>query len=421
MSAARTIDPAFSVMPDAKPSHHDAPWLTKAIVYAPLVAATALAKFSLPGLTSIGGMLIPVVIVVLALGLATGRLWPVPKRFAIFLLMLSVLSLVQVLRGDRFSIPSLILMAVYCFAYVPAAYDGVVTNKDAERFFRNLTFTIAVAGIVQFGLQFVAGVGVAFPIEHFVPESFRTQGYNDMNVLSYGSNIYKANGFVMLEPSVFCQLSALGLTAELIHKSRGWRLAAYAGAIVVSYSGTGLLILAVTLPMLLVLHRRWDLLVRGLVLVALLAVLVEPLHLDVTLRRMTEFNSSGSSAFLRFVGWMTLFADKLWTDPARALLGYGSGSFFDMSIGYRAGEMAHAKIIFEFGVLGALLYFTFICYCVMNAQTPLVLRIGLLVAYFMNAAYSPSVTGIACSLLLWPGPVPSPLPAPSRRQAVQHA
>lgn len=420
MSAARTIDPAFTTVPHARRSHRHASWPTKAIVYAPLLAATVLAKFSLPGLSAVG-ILFPAVILALVIGLGTGRLRPVPVRFAFCLLLLSLLSLVQVLRGETFSMPSLMLMAVICLAYVPSAYDGAVTNEDAERFFRNLSLTIAVAGIVQFGLQSVAGTAVAFPIEHFVPDSFRTHGYNDMNVLSYGSHIYKATGFVMLEPSVFSQLCALGLTAELVYRSRGWRLAAYAGAIVVSYSGTGLLILAVTLPMLLVLHRRWDLLIRGLLLLALLAVLIEPLHLDVTLRRFGEFNSTGSSGFVRFVGWMTLFADKLWTEPARALLGYGSGSFFDMSAGYRAGEMAHAKIIFEFGVLGALLYFTFICYCVMSARAPLVLRVGLLVAYFMNAAYSPSVTGIACSLLLWPGqPAPPPGELP-QRQAVKHA
>src|SRR5262249_19689194 len=134
--------------------------------------------------------------------------------------------------------------------------------------------------------------------------------YNSMARLSYSLGIYKATGFVMLEPSVFCQLCAIGLTAELVYKSRVWRLAGYAAAIVLSYSGTGLLILAVTLPMMVILHRRWDLLIRGLILLAVLALLIEPLHLDVTLRRATELSSSGSSGFQRFVGWINLFADK---------------------------------------------------------------------------------------------------------------
>ena len=92
----------------------------------------------------------------------------------------------------------------------------------------------------------------------------------------------------------------------------------------------------------------------------------------------------------------------MWNEPARALLGYGAGSFFDAAAGYRAGEMAHAKIVFEFGVIGALFYFAFIFYCLLGSRAPIVLRIGIIVAYFMNGAYSPSVTGFATSLLLWP-------------------
>lgn len=418
MTAARSIDLNFASVPHAGALAEYTRWPTKAIVYAPLVAATVLAKFAFPGLPAIG-LLFPVVMLAIVIGLASGRLRPVPGRLALFLLMVSVLVMVQVLRGEMFSFNSLFMMLVICFSYVPAAYDGVVRHEDAQRFLCNLSVTIALAGILQFCLQFVAGAPAAFPIEHFVPEAFRTHGYNDMAVLSYGSHIYKATGFVMLEPSVFCQLCAIGLTAELVYRSRTWRLLAYAAAIVVSYSGTGLLILAVTLPMLLILHRRWDLLIRGLLLLAVLALLVEPLNLDVTMRRAGEFSSAGSSGFQRFVGWTTLFADKLWTDPARALLGYGPGSFFDMAVGYRAGEMAHAKIIFEFGVIGALLYFGFICFCLASSKAPVVLRAAVFVAYFMNAAYSPSVTGFALSLLLWPAPID---PAQPREPgAVRHA
>ncbi|HMN45097.1 MAG TPA: hypothetical protein PKE27_11010 [Povalibacter sp.] len=408
MAAAQTVNHAlgsqFVAASAAAPRRAGSVWLTRVIVFTPVVFATLLAKFTLPGLNipSIG-MLFPMVIIAVAAGLATGRLQPVPMRLALFLLMLSVLALIQIWRGEVFSLPSLAMMAVLGFAYVPAARRGTVTQEDALRFFCNLTALIALAGVIQFTLQFVGGKAFAFPIETFVPDWLRTRGYNDIAPLYYGAKIYKATGFVMLEPSVFCQLCALGLTAELVHRNRGWRMAAYAAGIVVSYSGTGLLILAVTLPVLVILYQRWDLLLRGLLLLAVLALLVEPLNLNVTLNRASEFSSSGgSSAFIRFVGWMNLFADKLWTDPARALFGYGAGTFFSAAEVYRAGEMAHAKIFFEFGVVGGLLYFVFLFYCFLSSRAPLALRIGVLAAYFMNGAYSPSVTGIATSLLLWP-------------------
>lgn len=404
MTTARTFDASLVARPAvARSGAVLAEWPTRVIVFTPLVTATLLAKFApLAPMVPAIGLLFPVIMMALVAGLITGRLKAVPARFALFLLMVSVLSLIQVWRGDLFSLASLAMMSVLGLAYVPAVREGSVSHDDAIRFFCNLSVVIALAGILQFGLQFIGGTALAFPIETFVPDALRTQGYNDMARLHYGSDIYKATGFVMLEPSVFCQLCALGLSAELISKSRTWRLIAYVGAIVVSYSGTGLLILAVTLPLIVILHRRWDLLFRGLLLLAVLALLIEPLNLSVTLSRAGEFSSEGSSGFARFVGWQQLFADRLWTSPQRALLGYGSGSFFDAAAGYAAGEMAHSKIIFEFGVLGALLYFAFIFYCLLGSRAPLVLRAGIMVAYFMNGAYSPSVTGFATSLLLWP-------------------
>lgn len=396
-----------------------ADWPTRAIVFAPFVTATLLSKFAplAPGIPPIG-LLFPVTLLALGAGLLTGRMQVVSGRLVFFLLMLSVLSLVQVWRGDLFSLTSLAMMAMLGFAYVPAAQPAAaggnsVDSAAAINFFCNLSAVIALLGIVQFCLQFVGGTALAFPIETYVPDALRTQGYNDMARLYYGSSIYKATGFVMLEPSVFCQLCALGLVGELVSKNRSLRLALYAGAIVVSYSGTGLIVLAMVLPLFVVMYRRWDLLLKGLLLLGVLALLAEPLNLDVTLGRVGEFNSGGSSGFMRFVGWQSLFADRLWNSPEHALFGYGSGTYFDAAEGYAAGEMAHAKIIFEFGVLGALLYFGFIFYCLFSSSAPLILRLAIVATYFMNGAYSPSVTGFATCLLLWPVQAG----APSRRRA----
>lgn len=385
-----------------------AEWPTRLIVFAPVVAATLLSKFAppVPGLPQVG-LLFPVTLLALGAGLLTGRLQLVSGRFVFFLVTLSVLSLIQVWRGDLFSFGSLALMAALGFAYVPAARAATtgqssVDSAAAIRFFCNLSALIALFGIIQFCLQFVGGTALAFPIETFVPDALRTHGYNDMARLYYGSSVYKATGFVMLEPSVFCQLCALGLIAELASKGRTLRMLLYAGAIVVSYSGTGLIVLAVVLPLFILMYRRWDLLLRGLLLLGVLALLAEPLNLQVTLGRVGEFSSGGSSGFMRFVGWQNLFADRLWNSPEHALFGYGAGTYFDAAVGYAAGEMAHAKIIFEFGVLGALLYFGFIIYCFFTSRAPLILRIAVAVTYFMNGAYSPSVTGFATCLLLWP-------------------
>ena len=419
MATAQLIDSGLisGVRTRGEPAHASR-WPSCLIVYTPVLFASVFAKFSpLGSIFPSIGMLFPAVLLAVAFGLLSGRLRLVPARLALYLLMLSVLMLIQVWRGEVFSYGSLAMMALIGLAYVPAIHDDSVTQEDAINFFCNLSVLIALAGIFQFGLQFVAGTAIAFPIEHYVPDALRTHGYNDLNPLGYGSHIYKATGFVMLEPSVFCQLCAIGLVAELVSKSRTWRLIAYAIAIAVSYSGTGLLVLAITLPMLVIIHRRWDLLLRGMLLLVVLALLAEPLNLTMTLKRVGEFGSSGSSAFARFVGWVELFSDKMWPSTMRALFGYGSGSFFDAAAGYKAGEMAHAKIMFEFGVIGSLLYFAFVFYCLLSSRAPIALRVAMVVAYFMNGAYSPTVTGFATSLLLWPSPKTRSEPPEPKRES----
>jgi hypothetical protein len=409
-------------------------WLDALIVFTPLISATFLAKIAPPVMGGARGLAIafPLIILALLLGFATRRLQLVPHRLTFFLLMLAVLGMVQVLRGDGFSLMSVALMAAVGLAFVPALRDGGLNIDAALSFFCNLSALVAVLGIIQFGTQFILGSDWAFPIETWVPREHRVLNINDKVPLYYGASIFKSNGLVMMEPSVFSQLCALGLTAELIGRNRALRLLAYGAALVVSYSGTGLLVLAVTLPLVVILHERWDLLVRGLIFVVVLALFADPLNLDVTLRRTGEFSSSGSSAAARFVSWRQLFDDHLWNSPQHALFGHGAGTYIDFAAGYGASEMAHSKIIFEFGVLGGVLYLAFILYCMLSSQAPWVLRIGMVMTYFMNGAYTPATLGIAMSLLLWPRQVREPerdsdvmiatatrpLPGPVRSQRV---
>jgi hypothetical protein len=396
-------------------------WQSASIVLLPLIGATVLSKLSVPPLGSHGiGLVFPLVFAALAFGLVTGRLQFASQRLLLFLVAVPVLGTIQLLHGEIFSLSSVALMAALGLAYVFTMRAGQIDAAQSLAYFRNLTAAVALLGIAQFVVQFAVGMPMAFPIESYVPAAFRTQAFNNIVPLYWGSSIYKANGVVMLEPSVFSQLCALGLIAELSGAARILRLALFAGALVVSYSGTGLLILAVSLPLFVVMHRRWDLLLQGLLLVLILAVLAEPLNITALLDRTSEFSSRGSSGFARFVAWQDLFADRLWTSTFHALFGFGAGSFVSASAGYAAAEMSYSKIIFEFGVLGGLLYFAFVFYCLLSAPAPLILRIAVCVCYFMNGAYSPSMTGIALSLLLWPAQREEER-APAAMEAQPHA
>ena len=70
--------------------------------------------------------------------------------------------------------------------------------------------------------------------------------------MGYGSHEYRANGVFLLEPSFFSQVLAVGIVAELCTFGRLSRLALFGLALIVSYSGTGLIVLAVCLPLCLI-------------------------------------------------------------------------------------------------------------------------------------------------------------------------
>lgn len=378
-------------------------WQTKLIVFAPIVCATLLSKFALPPLSYLGiNLLYPVTLALMAYGFLTGQLQFESRRLTLLFIMLGTLGLMQLMRTGPFSMPSFLMMSALATMFVFTTTSSAVTSDTAYRFFCNLSALIALFGVMQFFVQYAGNPALTFPIETFVPEAFRTAGYNNLNPLYYGSPLYKSTGIVMLEPSVFSQLCAIGLMAELHGRARVLRLAVYVVGLIVAYSGTGLMILAVALPAFVIMYRRWDVLVRGALLAAIVVLLAEPLNLDLFAGRFDEFGRAGSSGFARFVGWQHLFSDKLWPSTTAALFGHGAGSFNAHAVGYAAAQMAHTKILFEFGVLGALVYFSFILFCIYANGAPRILKIAITACYFMNGAYSPTMTGLALSLLLWP-------------------
>jgi len=388
-------------------------WQTRVIVFTPVICATLLAKFGLPPLASIGiGLLYPLTFALIGYGFVTGQLHFEWRRLAFFLVVLSTLGLMQLMRTDSFSLPSFIMMTALASTFVFTTRTTAVTSQDALNFFCNLSAFVALLGIGQFFVQFLGNAALTFPIETFVPDVMRTKGYNNVSPLFYGSPLYKSTGFVMLEPSVFSQLCAIGLMAELFGRSRYLRLSLYVIALLVAYSGTGLLILAVSLPAFVLMYRRWELLARGAVLIGVVLLLSEPLNLNLITGRFDEFGNAGSSGFARFVGWQDLFSDRLWPSPSAALFGHGAGSFESLAAGYAAAQMAHTKILFEFGLLGGLVYFSFIFFCIYGNGAPRVLQIAITVCYFMNGAYSPTLIGLALSLLLWPNSSVKALPEP---------
>lgn len=374
------------------------------LLYAPLLGGTLLSKISVPPFSKLGlGIAFLLIFLAMGLGLLSGRMRFDARRTAFFLSLIGFIGAVHVLRAEEFSLSSMLLLVALHAAYVfhlPRAGDN--TGRALAFFLRLATF-LAWCGIVQFFSQFVIPAKFVFPIENFVPALFRVELFNSQGPLSYGSEIYRANGVFLLEPSFFSQLLAVAIVTELCTLNRVKRLLVYGLALVVSYSGTGIMVLAVCLPVLVVARRRWDLVALGLAALLVLLAFGEALNLDLFAQRAGEFTATRSSAFARFVGGFYLFEQFLWDDPLRALFGFGAGSYklFAARAIYPAAEMALFKMVLEFGLIGSVLYFGFLYYCVAVSSAPALVRVAIGMTYLLNGNYVPFMHGLALSLLVW--------------------
>jgi hypothetical protein len=398
-------------------------WLGTTILYLPMIGVTILSKFAYV----IGGseilLGVPLILGAVALGLVSGRLKADPQPMAAYLLLASVLVAESVFAVNTFVMSSLILLLSVPVGY---GFKLVAPVKDADvhlRRFLNFTLIVCLAGIAQYVLQFVIGKKLAYPIEHFTPPSILTKEYNTLIPLHFGATTLKSNGVVMLEPSYFSQLLALGFCLEFAGPMRWLRMALYLGGFYVSYSGTGLIMVAITIPVLMFVKRRFDLLLLGVVGMVALPLIAEPLHLTVFTKRLDEFSSTNSSGYMRYVGGIHLFEQYLWHTPRRWLFGLGAGMMFRTTpwAMFSVSGTGWVKMMLEFGVVGFVSYFGFLFYRAFRAQQPLALRLCIAVTMLLNGIFDPWSHALVLSLLAWMSPLSDVALLSPRKQPVPAA
>lgn len=386
----------------------------------PLVAVTLLSKFSVPPLGARGiGLSLFAIYAALALGALRGWLHYEPRRLALLCLTIALLGLPQLLRADPFSFESMLLLCALHVPYVFVLDDGARWAPLALRYLSAIGVILACCAVAQFALQPIIDARWLFPIDNLVPDALQVQQFNPQAPVRYGVELYRANGVFMLEPSYLTQFLAVAFVAEVCTRARWTRLALFAFAILVAYSGTGLMILGLCLPLVIVKYRRWDLLLASIVGLALLWAFGDVLRLDLVASRAGELASTGSSGFARFVGGFYMFEQFLWHEPWRALVGYGAGTFRDYATlaEYPVAEMPLFKMIFEFGLLGGALYFGFLFYCLAHGAVSRIVALSVGLTFLLNGLYVPFSHGLALSLLVLTSAhraAPAETPRPTR-------
>ena len=276
---------------------------------------------------------------------------------------------------------ALFAIAVYLpFALVLRCGDALF--MDCLRAFRSMVLICAGLGILQFALQSAITSSLLFTFKGYVPESLLLPEFNTFQQLTYGSPLYKSNGFFMIEPSTFSQFVAIAIVIELLFYQVKWRLAVYCAALLFSYSGTGLIGLALA-PAILVSRRSYGTIIV-LALFALLALATSQLwHMSVTEARTSELSSSDSSGYARFIAPADLIATYQIFRPRDLLFGLGPGTYlrYGNIMPYEVGEASWAKVLFEYGVVGSLLFWPLLIVAVFSNAPSVWLTATLMIGF----------------------------------------
>jgi hypothetical protein len=294
-------------------------------------------------------------------------------RFALYTAFVAVMMFSTILNSGGFSTMSMFLVAgIYAMFLFPIQLE----DKAYIRFFRllaNVATFICLLGVAQYLIQYVWSPEWLFSWRTVVPKSFLIE-YNTLNETRYGSHIFKANGFFLMEASFQSQLAARVLLI-CIFVLKDFRYAIPLGiGMLTTYSGTGMILFAIfgLVPMLYLFmrHSRFRaLLPVGLLLLPLaVAFLWDRLDFGLFIERLGEFSNPRSSAYARFVTSQIMLDIFSNSNLLKLLVGAGPGAseFYSRGVSTSGETFASTwiKLILEYGLIGFSIFLAFFFTCV---------------------------------------------------------
>ena len=226
-------------------------------------------------------------------------------------------------------------------------------------------------GLAALCLLMMASQFAGLPYQDFfslvVPGPLQMDGFVITYPITYGSAIYRANGWLGLEPSMVSAQLGLALLSAILVKARSWQIVMILAGLAAAVSGSGIAIAGVGLAVMLVFRSR-KLVVRYLPVaaIALVAIVRTPFGQSL-IGRSTEFQNQNSSTSLRALQpYQELF--PIWRGHlSGVLLGYGPGSSQRVVESFGIVGLlvpSPAKIFFEYGLLagGVVAAMMLVCY-----------------------------------------------------------
>ena len=371
-----------------------------------LVSGVLLQKIALPGTGGLFRVTLLIFPVTTAAAFLTGVIEINSGLFIWYALFAVMATLSAVLSpSPHVSVLSLGLLVV---AQMPLVFRCISSEISYPRLLNFLSIVgclTAVIGLLQFAGQFFVGVDAAFFLDKHLPDNVTVSGYNSLIPLYWSSPIYKSNGVFFLEPSFFGQFLAVAMVGELLAGPRTLRLILLTAGMVCSYSGTGLTMLALFLPFYFLRHGHPRLFFFAGAVSLVLIFFGDALSLDAFTRRLSEFSDVESSGWARFLSMFRVLQTVIFANDLTFFLGRGPGTVQEefRQFSFYAFDPTWGKVIYEYGLLGSLVYFRFLYLALCKGPQGLRFAVGYTYLFLGGYLLNPSVLMQVAALVVWLG------------------
>lgn len=344
---------------------------------------------------SVGALIVPVMYITLAAMCYFVRPEINPVRFGLFFLLVTAAAIGTNATANKFSPASLALFIVLYAPFMIAFPISETTYRRCLNMFCTTMVILAGFEFLQHGIQLVAGRGAIPNPYKLIPDGWLVPGFNYIQLIVWGSPYIKPQAWVFLEASLLSQFLALAISIEVLLFRRVWRIVWLVAALFATFAGTGLLLLAFALPVLLgrMSMRNTVLIVLAVVVVA--AVATNAGWLDAVDHRLNEFGKSGASANHRFVEPLERIISSI-SRPGSLYSGIGAGQI-EKTDNHQFWPIA--KAIVEYGLFTGLALYAFLIHAMFDRPASRALAFTLLLWFTFEGALLTAVNPLTCVLL----------------------
>ena len=305
----------------------------------------------------------------------------IPLRAISYLLICTLMIAFAVYSPLRpeFSVPALIFMI---FMHVPFLFRVNISRIAYLRIvltFQNLALLMASMVFFQWAQQ--AAHMPMISMGSYIPESWFLFHYNYIQKVGFYSVWYKPNAFFMLETSFTSQLLAMSLLFEIALFRRPWRILYIGVAQIMTFGGTGILILAAGMLVCVFYMRTKQVIILACAVPVMFFVALPLGVVHNAIGRTSEISRPGTSGNGRLMAPVQVATETATSSLDRAIFGVGPGLDSPFKRYKQEVLNAPAKLVVEYGVPVAIFWLCWFLGCMFVSGVPVIVIWAMFLQY----------------------------------------